>query len=288
MNMQKEIAEIQKAAQALRIQTRVTTPGRSVGSYRTAWSGEGFEFHKLRSYATGDDIRFVDWSSSARSGYMLVRDYYDEQNRAFVILLDASASMQFTSCSVFKIDMAAQIASTLAYTCYMNGDAVGYMGFSSRIDWHVRPARKQAHVYRMIFHMLQRKKQASGQASLSHALSTLSHQYHRPVTVICISDFLQDHYERELRICRQRHHVIPICIRDAQEQALDVPHDITLHDPEMGDTLSIDQELSRLYASWMESYNNELMRIMKRCGVIPCICLTRDAWLSRLRYYIHG
>ena len=38
------------------------------GEYHSVFKGRGVEFHEVREYQTGDDIRSVDWNVTARMG----------------------------------------------------------------------------------------------------------------------------------------------------------------------------------------------------------------------------
>jgi uncharacterized protein (DUF58 family) len=47
------------------------------------------EFHGLREYRLGDDLRSVHWRTSARRNELMVRQYRDSRDRSLLILLDA-------------------------------------------------------------------------------------------------------------------------------------------------------------------------------------------------------
>ena len=51
--------------------------------------GEGTEFDSLREYVAGDDVRAIDWRSTARLGETVVRTWRPERDRHVVIVLDA-------------------------------------------------------------------------------------------------------------------------------------------------------------------------------------------------------
>lgn len=46
------------------------------------------EFHRLREYRMGDDIRNIHWRTSARRNELMVREYRDDRDRSLLILLD--------------------------------------------------------------------------------------------------------------------------------------------------------------------------------------------------------
>lgn len=65
--------------------------------------GQGTEFDSLREYVAGDDVRAIDWRSSARLGQTLVRTWRPERDRRIVVLLDSgrAGAMRIGSYPVF-------------------------------------------------------------------------------------------------------------------------------------------------------------------------------------------
>jgi uncharacterized protein (DUF58 family) len=58
------------------------------GQHRSMIRGQGTEFDSLREYVLGDDVRSIDWRSSARHADVLVRTWRPERDRRIVIVLD--------------------------------------------------------------------------------------------------------------------------------------------------------------------------------------------------------
>ena len=49
---------------------------------------QGIDFRQLREYVYGDDIRLVDWKSTARSQKMIVKEFCENINCVITILVD--------------------------------------------------------------------------------------------------------------------------------------------------------------------------------------------------------
>lgn len=286
--MMQSLSELVRAAQTLTIYTRRPVHGRSIGQYPTAWSGGGFSFRQLREYVPGDDIRFVDWKSTARMGQLLVRDYYDEQNRTFVIVLDCSASMQFASGAYAKLDIAGNIAASLAYAIHLHGDAVGYI--SANADYmHAAPPRSSASHVRHVMQQIQHDTQhACGRVAMSNVHRRIMHMYPRPTGVIYISDFLDDAYADIIKHMGYQHALMPIRIVDPQEEQLDVPNETVLHDVETGDRMTMTRRMRSIYRQWYAYHQAYFHSAMRRAGVVPCECYTDQDWLSSIRSYMRG
>lgn len=57
-----------------------------------SWGQTGSEFHSQREYVPGDDLRRINWKSSARSGELIVRETAVEGVRRCVVVLDTMSS----------------------------------------------------------------------------------------------------------------------------------------------------------------------------------------------------
>ncbi len=58
------------------------------GQHRSLLRGEGSEFDSLRRYVLGDDVRSIDWRSSARRTDVVVRTWRPERDRRIIVVLD--------------------------------------------------------------------------------------------------------------------------------------------------------------------------------------------------------
>ncbi len=60
---------------------------------RSQWRGEGRDFESLRDYVTGDELRHVSWTATARLGKLTTRQYQIERDQTILIALDAGRLM---------------------------------------------------------------------------------------------------------------------------------------------------------------------------------------------------
>lgn len=59
--------------------------------------GSSIDFQEHRSYFPGDDIRFIDWSASARTDQLMLKTFHEEISPILEICLDCSPSMAITT-----------------------------------------------------------------------------------------------------------------------------------------------------------------------------------------------
>lgn len=107
-----EIVTLIEQADALR-QSRAH--GREVflrhpGDARSAHLGRGLDFEEVRSYQAGDDIRAMDWRTTARTGKPYLKIYREEHHPALHIVVDRGASMRFGTRRQLKVTQAARVA----------------------------------------------------------------------------------------------------------------------------------------------------------------------------------
>lgn len=81
-----------------------------------SWGQTGTEFHSLREYQRGDDIRRINWKASARSTALIVRETALEGIRRCTVVLDLAASEYAGNSFEQAVIAAASITSSAAHT----------------------------------------------------------------------------------------------------------------------------------------------------------------------------
>src|SRR5438552_2703676 len=99
----------------LELVARTVVQGYVSGLHRSPDYGFSQEFAEYRAYSEGDDLRHIDWNVFARTERAYLKRYRGETNTLVTMLLDASASMGFTSHSLRKIDYARFLCASISY-----------------------------------------------------------------------------------------------------------------------------------------------------------------------------
>lgn len=113
-------------------------------------NGLGMEFHQLRDYREGDDIRHIDWKASDRLNRLIVRSFQQEQDQQIIFLLDCGRSMRVISDGFTHFDHALQAMLLLSYTALKQGDAVGLHTFAHEKQRFVPPHKNLAQLGRLV------------------------------------------------------------------------------------------------------------------------------------------
>lgn len=261
MKLSKEV--LQKIKQ-IEIQTRRLLRGTQIGDYSSAQKGTGLEFDQIREYQMGDDVRFIDWNSSARSNKILVKQYIEERNRTIMLLVDQSASTFYGSGEHLKSEIIAQVASVLALVADCGKDHIGALFFADEVTRVIPPKRGRKHVHAIMESAFAQK--AKGATSLKQALERLSGVQKKDAIVFIISDFFDTGYEKLLKVVARQHDVIAVRCLDDREKTLPQCGFLPVRDPETGQEGMV-QTNSKTVQNFLHEYGKETVATLRRCGV---------------------
>lgn len=226
--------DIAQKVKELEIHTRRMLVGSLIGGSKSRQKGFGFEFDQLRSYQYGDDVRLIDWKSSARNlNNLQVRQYFEERNRTIMICVDISASTMFGSTSFFKQDIMQQIAGILALAGQYCQDQVGLILFSDRIEKTIPPAKGDKHVHGLLGNLF--SHQAIGKGTDFDVLCEyVARRVAKRSIVLVISDFIGSNFFQAVKKISDNKDVIAINVSDLQEKTLSSIGYVWMKDPESG------------------------------------------------------
>jgi uncharacterized protein (DUF58 family) len=232
-------SELIRKVRRIQIRTSRVTSEALSGTYHSAFRGRGVEFEEVRPYVVGDDVRTIDWNVSARAGSPHVKMFREERELCVMLAVDLSGSLDFGTQSQFKRELVAEMAATIAFSAIRNGDKVGLLAFTDRIERFVPPRKGTRHVLRIVRELLALHPQGRG-TRLAAAVDEVTRIVRRRSVLFVISDFMDTGWERALSMARSRHDVIPVVVSDRTEQALPRVGLLELEDPETGETFVVD------------------------------------------------
>jgi uncharacterized protein (DUF58 family) len=203
------------------------------GEYHSVFKGRGMEFSEVREYQMGDDIRSIDWNVSARFGHPFVKVFEEERELTVMLIVDLSRSGDFGSGTRFKNEVATEICAVLAFSAIKNNDKVGLILFTDQIEKFVPPKKGRAHILRIIRELVSFVPTGTG-TSIAAALEYFHHVNKKRSIAFILSDFLDEGYEKILRIISRKHDVIAVEITDPREGVLPPTGIVKLRDAEAG------------------------------------------------------
>ncbi|MBL8170539.1 MAG: DUF58 domain-containing protein [Acidobacteria bacterium] len=175
---------------SLELLARTVVEGFISGLHRSPFTGFSTEFAEYRQYMPGDDLRYLDWKLLGRTDRYYIKKYRADTNAQCHILIDASASMRYTTGEITKLQYAQFLGSSLAYLANKQQDAVGLIAFDQEVRAHVPALSRSGHM-RTIFGRLE-QLEAGNETKLSAMLHEAAERIARRGIVIVISDFYDE------------------------------------------------------------------------------------------------
>ena len=285
--------EILKKIRQIEIRTNRIVTETLAGQYHSVFKGQGMNFDEVREYQPGDDVRAIDWNVTARMNHPFIKKFVEERELTLMLVVDVSGSGLFGSRSQSKRELAAEIASVLAFSAIRNNDKVGLLLFSDEVEKFIPPRKGRSHVLRVIREVLFFEPKRCG-TDLVQALEFMGRVLpHRAIAVV-ISDFispavasavpsrlsrgdtrlysnvLPPELQTALRIANRKHDVVAVQITDRYELELPALGRLILEDAETGEIVELNtgHASSRdAFALRQEKQRNDLARQFRSSGV---------------------
>ena len=106
------------------------------GTYKSIYRGKSMNFENLREYTIDDDVKDIDWKSSARSGNLLVKQFIAEKKHNILLVIDSGIKMDAdTDKQENKKELALYAAGTIGYLAIKNNDYVGMIYKSEKVEF---------------------------------------------------------------------------------------------------------------------------------------------------------
>jgi uncharacterized protein (DUF58 family) len=231
----------------LEIRTRRMVDDSMAGAYHSVFKGRGMDFDEVREYSPGDEVRTIDWNVTARAGRAFVKKFTEERELTIFLVVDISASGNFGSGELAKRDLAAEVASVLAFSAIRNSDKVGLILYTDRIERYLPPKKGRRHVLRVVRDILYHEPQGLRTDTVK-TLDAVNNLLHRRAVVFLISDFqssggdpevARTQLRRAVRQTNRRHDLIAVHIEDPREKELPNVGIIALEDAETGEIIEL-------------------------------------------------
>jgi uncharacterized protein (DUF58 family) len=209
------------------------------------------EFADHRTYAPGDDMRYLDWSVYGRTEKLLLRLFQEEEDLSIYLLVDVSESMRFGDPP--KADYAKRVAAGMAYVGLANLDRVGITPFAGSVSGRLPPARGKAQIFK-ILDFLRGAKAPKAATDLRATAANFVLQNKRRGLVMVASDFYDPKgYQDGLNFLRyHKYDVLAIHVYDPAEATPELSGDLELVDCESGEGRQV-----TISAAVLEAYRKE-------------------------------
>lgn len=300
--------ELLKKIRAIELRTTRLVSESLAGQYHSVFKGQGMNFEEVREYQPGDEVRSIDWNVTARMNHPFVKKFVEERELTLMLIVDLSGSGLFGSGEQTKRELAAEIASVLAFSAIRNNDKVGLIIFTETVEKFIPPRKGRRHVLRVIREILYHEPQRRG-TDLNSALEFLVRVTpHRAIAVV-ISDFLGQtfptrsqitaHLRRKvvlsetlaqasltaLRQANRRHDVVAVHVVDRYEMELPALGRLILKDAETGEVVEVntgDQRKRHTFAQRQAQAQEDLARLFRSAKIDSIQLRTDESYVAAL------
>ena len=174
----------------LELVAREVVEGLRVGSHRSPLRGFSTEFAHHRQYSPGDALRTIDWRVFGRTDRYYTKLYEAETNFDCHLLIDASASMNYGSGKISKLEYAKFLAASLAYVVLKQRDSVGLSVFDSEVRAYLPPRSAMGIILEI--DKLLRDIKPTPRTNIAKQLHDIALMMKRRSMVVLISDLFSD------------------------------------------------------------------------------------------------
>lgn len=232
---------VRQKIKKIKIHTRRLMQNSIAGDYLSAFKGSGLEFDQLREYQFGDDVRAIDWNSSAKMNKIMIKQFVEERDRTIILAIDVSASASYSSVLELRKESIAQIAAALAFVANDNKDKVGAVFFSDKIEKWIAPSRGSGHVGQILESIF--SLQPDGiKTDIAGLLRFLINLKKRNAIVFILSDWIDDveNYKKLLKVCSVEYDLIGFKFCDKCEHVMPRVGLLDVYDQETGQLVTVD------------------------------------------------
>lgn len=269
----------------IQVVTRRLATAQLSGQYHSVVRGQGLAFREVREYQPGDDVRRIDWNVSARMTDAFVKVFVEEREMTVMLLVDISASSLFGTRVRSKTRLAAEAAATLAFSAARNGDRIGLVMSSDRVERVIAPKRGDRHAMRVVKEVLERTP-LSPRTDLRVSLEALHRTVRRRCVAFLMSDFFAEGYERALALVAAHHDLVPMVLVDPRDRVLPDVGLASFEDLETGETITLDtssRAVREHFAAESKRRHDAVIGQFRRLGLDHCVLRTDGSYVEPLR-----
>jgi uncharacterized protein (DUF58 family) len=193
--------------------------------------GRGNMFESLRDYVQGDDPVDLAWKASARHGRLITRNYETERSQNVFVVLDCGRLMAPLVDQLTRLDCAINASLLLSYVAMKQGDYIGLVAFSDRIESYVPPVKGRAAMCRMN-EALYRLEARLRESNYEQVCKFLALRHRKRSLIVILTDVIDRNASATLLayMARFARYHLPLCVtlRNLQLERLiaEMPRDV--------------------------------------------------------------
>jgi uncharacterized protein (DUF58 family) len=187
--------------------------GEMLGNNASLFQGEGFEFTELREYVYGDDVRKIDWKTTAKLGKPFIKIYREERELNVVTAVMMGGSTYFGTVKQ-KSELMSELVALIGFSAVKNGDLFSNIIFADKL-YEMSKANKKFFAIQDAVTKVENFNMLGKGSDFSAFTDTLYKRIKRKSLLFIISDFVGD---INLALLSKKHDVVALIVRDKFEE----------------------------------------------------------------------
>jgi uncharacterized protein (DUF58 family) len=235
------------------------------GSHLSKLLGEGYDFAELREYSYGDDVKKIDWKTTAKLGKPYIKIYHEERQLNVVVSTMLSGESHFGSKRLQKYFMI-ELLALLGFSAIKSKDLFSHILFADKLYHISTPAKKIYAVNKEVENAIE--FDSIGKAANYKAWSdTLNKKIRKKSLLFLIGNFISN--DINLSLLAKKHELFVIIVRDEFLEKPKPLGEATLVDPGFLSTFSgnVDESTMQEYQKAIRENDKKLIKHLKKSGI---------------------
>ncbi len=279
--------ELLKKVRKIEIKSRRLSDNLFGGEYLSTFKGRGMTFSEVRKYEFGDDIRSIDWNVTARYNSPFIKIFEEERELTVMLLVDVSGSEVFATKNKLKKEIITEIAATLAFSALKNNDKVGAILFSDKVELFVPPNKGKSHILRIIRELIEFTPNST-KTNIDSSLRFLLNVIQKKAIVFLLSDFIDQNYDKSLKLASKKFDLTGIRIYDIKETEIPKIGIVPIIDAESGQLEWVDTNSKKVRENYKTNYEKNIKQfhsLFKKNGAGIIDCRVDESYVKKLLGY---
>ncbi len=276
---------MEKNLQEILIRAQKDVFGTNTGETLTKLKGDGLDFREIKEYEFGDDVKKINWKSTAKTNSTKVNVFNIERELNILLVFLASGSLHFGSVKL-KQELATEIITTLAYSSVKNNNRLSSLIFSKKEENFIAPSKSLSTVFRVAEATYNTK--CLGKEVDFNALCDYINSIQKQKSLIfLVGDFYGD---IDLSPLAYKHELYALIVRDRFEENPNINGEYSFVSPSNYKELEVTLNKSTLkeYQRLLQEHDNRLFEHFAKHQITSGKIYTDESVYLRLRAILKG
>ncbi len=237
----------------LKVKKKVFTG--NLGNTLSTFKGTGLDFSEIKDYVIGDDVRTINWKSSAKGLGVKVNLFNEERELNIVVAFMTNGSINFGTKRI-KQEVMAEVLGFLSYSSLKNGDNLTTIFFDEKLEKLFKPTKNLGLIEDTLKYALELNP-IGKRVDINSFCHFVNSSLKRKFLIFLIGDFYED---TDLSSISHKNEVYALIVRDRFEENPQFGGDLSLVDPVTldEDNLSLDKSSISEYRKLIKEHDENL------------------------------